>query len=223
MVIALLLSCVSATAEPGSSPSGTGQPADGGDGPAFEGRVDPLSGALREAMTGVTWREGCPVGLDELSLLSVSHWDFDGRVQSGRLIAASARAEELLGVFEVLFEAHFPIRRMRPAYEYGGSDEASMADDNTSAFNCRAVTGGTGYSEHSYGHAVDINTVENPYVRGETVLPPQGADYLDRDDERPGMIVSDGPVVGAFEAIGWGWGGRWSGLKDYQHFSATGQ
>jgi len=29
--------------------------------------------------------------------------------------------------------------------------------------------------------------------------------------------------VRAFDAVGWGWGGRWSGAKDYQHFSASGR
>jgi hypothetical protein len=136
---------------------------------------------------------------------------------------ATEHAEAMVGVFRALFEARFPIRRMRPAYEYGGSDDASMADDNTSAFNCRAVTGGTGFSEHSYGHAIDINTVENPYIYGERVLPPAGAPYVDRSDERPGMILADGPVVAAFTALGWGWGGSWQRVKDYQHFSRTGR
>lgn len=195
------------------------QPAD----PAFEGSIEPLPEEVRAAMTGVTWREGCPVGLDELSLLTLSHWDFEGEVRIGRLIVATKHARDMVGVFEALFEARFPVRRMRPAYEYGGSDDASMADDNTSAFNCRAVTGGSSYSEHSYGHAIDINTVENPYVSGDTVLPAEGAAYVDREDERPGMILPDGPVVAAFAAIGWGWGGDWTSLKDYQHFSATGR
>ena len=191
--------------------------------PSFAGTVAPIPESMRAAMTGVTWREGCPLALDELSLLTLSHWDFEGEVVQGELIVAAAHAQALVGVFDALFEASFPIRKMKPAYHYEGSDDASMADDNTSAFNCRAVAGGSSYSQHSYGHAIDINTVENPYVRGQKILPPAGAGFLDRLDLRPGMVVADGPVVAAFAAIGWKWGGNWRSLKDYQHFSATGR
>lgn len=191
--------------------------------PSFSGTASPVPDAVRSAMIGVTWREGCPLALDELSLLTLSHWDFKGEVVQGELIVASEHAQALVGVFAALFEASFPIRRMKPVHHYGGSDDASMADDNTSAFNCRAVAGGSSYSQHSFGHAIDINTIENPYVRGQKVLPPAGADFLDRLDLRPGMVVADGPVVAAFSAIGWKWGGSWRSLKDYQHFSANGR
>ena len=191
--------------------------------PTFTGTATPIPAEMRAAMTGVTWKEGCPVSLDELSLLTLSHWNFEGEVVTGELVVASQYADDLIGVFRALFEAEFPIRRMRPTYHYGGSDDASMDDDNTSAFNCRPITGGSSYSQHSYGHAIDINTIENPYVKGSLVLPPAGKDYLDRADVRPGMIVSDGPVVAAFTAIGWKWGGNWSSRVDYQHFSANGR
>ena len=47
--------------------------------------------------------------------------------------------------------------------------------------------------------------------------------YLARDRVRPGMVTSDGPVVSAFRDIGWEWGGDWTSLKDYQHFSENGR
>ncbi len=174
-------------------------------------------------MTGVTWREGCPVHLDQLSLISVSHWDFDGEVQTGHLIAASVHAPGLEQVFQTLFEAGFPIAQMRPAHEFDGSDDKSMAANNTSAFNCRKKTGGGRFSEHSYGHAIDINTIQNPYVKGTRVLPPQGKPHVERRADTPGLIVAGDPVVTAFAEIGWKWGGSWRSLKDYQHFSATGK
>jgi len=99
-----------------------------------------------------------------------------------------------------------------------------MAANNTSAFNCRAVTGGSAWSQHSYGWAIDINPVQNPYVTSSgTVLPPAGAQYVDRSQKAKGMIRAGDVVVKAFAAIGWGWGGYWSSTKDYQHFSATGR
>ena len=55
------------------------------------------------------------------------------------------------------------------------------------------------------------------------MLPELASTYLDRDDVRPGMITPDGVVVRAFASIGWTWGGTWSSLKDYQHFSQNGR
>jgi hypothetical protein len=37
------------------------------------------------------------------------------------------------------------------------------------------------------------------------------------------MIVGGDPAVAAFTRIGWIWGGTWSSLKDYQHFSGNGR
>jgi hypothetical protein len=142
--------------------------------------------------------------------------------RSGRPALPPVVAEVVLDVFR-LCAARFPLARARLVDAYGASDDASMADDNTSAFNCRAITGGTAWSEHSYGDAVDLNPVENPYVAGTTVLPPAGAAYTDRADLRPGMIVDPGPVTGAFRVHGWTWGGTWTSPRDYQHFSANGR
>jgi hypothetical protein len=110
-----------------------------------------------------------------------------------------------------------------PVSRYRGSDDASMAADNTSAFNCRAAVGSSGrWSMHAYGLAIDVNPVENPYVLGARVLPPAGRRYLDRTRPRRGMAVEGGVLVEAFEAVGWRWGGRWTNSRDYQHFSTNG-
>ena len=122
-----------------------------------------------------------------------------------------------------LYAQRFPIERMQPIDVYGGDDNRSISANNTSAFNCRAVTGGTGWSEHAYGRAIDVNPFVNPYVKGTTVLPPEAAPYADRSRRDPGMIHAGDPVVQAFLARGWKWGGYWTSLKDYQHFSTTGR
>jgi hypothetical protein len=98
-----------------------------------------------------------------------------------------------------------------------------VAADNTSAFNCRFVSGTTRWSEHAYGRALDVNPVENPFVSGSYVSPPAGAAYADRSRRAPGMVHAGDATVRAFAAVGWGWGGSWPGSKDYQHFSATGR
>jgi len=172
---------------------------------------------------GASYHDGCPVTPSALRLLTVSYVGFDGTTHAGRLVVAADWADPLAGVFATLYAERFPIRTMRPVTEFGASDDASMAADNTSAFNCRAVTGGSSFSEHSYGTAIDLNPLENPYVSGGLVEPDAGADYLDRNNVRPGMIAADGPVVAAFAGIGWSWGGTWSSPTDYQHFSASGR
>jgi hypothetical protein len=194
-------------------------PATADPGPQFEATVTTVPEAYRAQMIGVSWHAGCPVPIDDLRIIEMNHWGFDGTVHDGgQLMVHEDIAAEVVTAFGEMFAAQFPIRRMELIEAYDGSDDASMAADNTSAFNCRAITGSPGrFSIHSYGKAIDINTVENPYVRGETVLPPAGSEYLDRTDVRPGMIVKNDVVVKAFKKRGFEWGGSWKSPKDYQH------
>jgi hypothetical protein len=185
--------------------------------PRFVGKIWKVSAAeLRHS-----YRPGCPVGPAQLRRLEVSHWDFAGRRRVGSIVVAAREARDVLSVFRKLYVARFPIRRLRPVDVYKGSDDASMAADNTSGFNCRFVSGTRRWSQHAYGLAIDINPVENPYVDGGRVRPPAGRRYLDRSRVRPGMVVAGDVVLRAFASIGWSWGGRWSS-PDYQHFSVTG-
>ncbi|MFC7303239.1 M15 family metallopeptidase [Streptomyces monticola] len=176
------------------------------------------------AKLGATYRPGCPVPPRRLRLIRMNHWGFDGRVHTGELVVHERAVRPLLYVFGRAFDARFPIRRMRVMAEYGGSDPAAMAHDNTSAFNCRQVTGNPGsLSQHSYGDAVDINTVENPYVDvAGRVHPAAGTRYLRRDRPVKGMIRSGDVITSAMRRAGWKWGGRWAN-PDYQHFSANGR
>ena len=184
--------------------------------PAFTGTVEPV----RWADLRFSYRAGCPVGPAALRTVAVSHWGFDGKSRVGRVVVAKRVAPGLVSVFRTLWRAKFPIRRLQPVSAYRGSDDASMAADNTSAFNCRFVGGTSRWSMHAFGAAIDVNPLENPYVRGSTVSPPAGRAYLDRSRERPGMAVRDGVLVRAFAAAGWKWG---ASFGDYQHFSTTGR
>ncbi|MCW5713369.1 MAG: M15 family metallopeptidase [Bauldia sp.] len=195
---------------------------------AFTGTAEPLPEAVIERMLASgSWQEGCPVALADLRYLRLGFIDFSGAVQEGEMVVAADVADAIVGVFRTLFEAGFPLERMQLVDDFAAADDLSMAANNTSAFNCRAVTGGTGYSQHSYGNAIDISPIQNPYVRvrdsGTLILPPEGAAFADRADVRPGMIVAGDVVTAAFADIGWVWGGDWTSLKDYQHFSANGQ
>jgi D-alanyl-D-alanine carboxypeptidase len=192
--------------------------------PPFRGGATTLSATLRAAMTGRSWHPGCPVGLHDLRLVRARFWGFDGRVHEGRLVVHRDVAREVVDVLRRLYVARFPIRRMVPVDAYGASDYRSIEADNTSAFNCRVVDGTTHWSEHAYGRAIDLNPIENPYVTASgTTSHAASRPYLRRAPYRPGMAVEGGAAVRAFDAVGWGWGGRWSGARDYQHFSASGR
>ena len=155
-------------------------------------------------------------------MLSFSHWGFERKVRIGRLIVHEDVARPVLGVFKQLHTERFPIRKVVPVDAFGASDFRSIEADNTSAFNCRFVDGTRRWSEHAYGRAIDINPIENPYVSGGRTSHRASVSYLDRSRHRPGMAYEGGALVRAFDAIGWGWGGRWTSVKDYQHFSASG-
>lgn len=187
--------------------------------PVFQSSISPVDASDLPS----SWREGCPLEVEGLRAVDVSHIGYDGEVHIGRLIVAGEVAEDVVEIMSRLFEAGFPIERIEPVDVYEGDDDLSMAANNTSAFNCRPVTGGSSWSEHSYGTAIDMNPLVNPYVVGGTVLPPEGAAYADRSLDAPGMIHDGDVVVEAFAAHGWTWGGTWSSPKDYQHFSTSGR
>jgi hypothetical protein len=170
-----------------------------------------------------SWRSGCPVGPSDLRLVRVPYYGFDGVTRRGELVVRASAANAIGRTFVRLHQQRFSIRSLKRVDVYGGSDDRSMAADNTSAFNCRKVERSSSWSQHSYGLAVDINPRENPYVRGGEVDPPEGRAYTDRSPVRRGMIGAGGPVVRAFADIGWEWGGYWRSSKDYQHFSSNGR
>jgi hypothetical protein len=173
---------------------------------------------------GASWHAGCPVAVADLRTVRVAHWGMDGTVHQGRLVVAAAEADPVAAVFRALFDARSPIARMEPIAACGGDDDASMAANNTSGFNCRTVKGSGRLSEHAYGRAIDVNPLRTPYVYADgRVDPPSGAAYADRARTDPGVIHDGDPVVAAFADQGWGWGGHWSGGHDYQHFSASGR
>jgi len=167
-----------------------------------------------------SYRAGCPVGPAQLRTVRVSFWGFDGRPRVGRIVVARRVALDVLAVFRILWRERFPIHRLRPVSAYGGSDDRSMEADNTSGFNCRYVGGTTRWSMHAWGEAIDVNPVENPYVRGSRVAPPHGRAFLDRSRYREGMAVEEGVLVRAFASVGWRWG---ASFGDFQHFSTTGR
>jgi hypothetical protein len=217
----------SATSEGASAVPRTSPPPVAARLPAFSASVSRIGPRLRERMT-FTYREGCPVPLRRLRLLRVRFVDFGGFARTGRIVVHAAQSREVVSVFRRLYAARWRIAKMRLVDRYDGDDGRSMAANNTSGFNCRRVAGADRWSEHSYGRAIDINPVQNPFVVGSSVSPEEGRRYADVDrsadaPHRRGVIRTDDAVVRAFAQIGWEWGGTWIHSKDYQHFSLSGR
>ena len=170
-----------------------------------------------------SWREGCPVTPDQLVYLTLTHHGFDGRLHTGEMIVNESVADDVVEVFRQLHDAGFPIEQMRVirAEEIDAHPTGDFND--TTSFVCRPAVGSASWSQHAYGLAIDINPFHNPYVRGDVVLPELASAYVDREEVRPGMITEGDVVTQAFDAIGWGWGGRWSTLDDWMHFSRNGR
>ncbi len=195
--------------------------------PEFSASVTRIGPRLRARMT-YSHRRGCPVRLRDLRYLQLTFVGFRGAARTGELVVHRRHTDAVVGVFRTMYGERFPIRRMRLVDDYRGDDDRSMSANNTSAYNCRRTTSGDRWSEHSYGRAIDVNPVQNPYVNGSFVAPREGRRFagIDRSADAPyvrGAIRSSDVVVDAFARAGWEWGGDWTSSKDYQHFSATGQ
>ena len=187
----------------------------------FRFEIRDIDEALRARMQPSSWRPGCPVDLDDLRYLRLSYRDFTGQANTGELVVHRDAVDAMFHVFAALWTAHYPINSLRLIDDFGGDDATSIAADNTSAFNCRFVAGTTRWSNHAVGLAIDINPIENPWVEGGLTDHTASLPFIDRR-AAPGVIIEGDAVTQAFDAVGWGWGGRWGEPLDYQHFSASG-
>ena len=189
-------------------------------GRGFASRVEP---APPDVLARSTWQPDCPVGADELAWVRLTFWGFDDARHTGELLVNASVADDLVSVFRRLYDARFPVEEMRIT-RLDELDAPPTGDgNNTGAFACRPAVGQSTFSQHAYGLAIDLNSFQNPYLKGDLVLPELASAYLDRDRSRPGVIQPDDAVVSAFASIGWEWGGDWQSLKDYQHFSQNGR
>jgi hypothetical protein len=197
----------------------------------FAGRVSPVPPSIASEMRGTTWRPGCPVPVADLRLLRFNYWSLGGEVERGPMVVNASVASDVLWVFRRLFEARFGLQRVGLAREFRESRLETHPNTRrsvTASFNCRPVVtpdgAGDEFSQHAYGLAVDVNPLQNPFVRADGWVRNRFArPYVDRTGSLPGMIHEGDVVVRAFAAIGWEWGGRWSGDKDYMHFSLLGR
>jgi hypothetical protein len=175
-----------------------------------------------EKMQGKSYKADCTVPRDELRYVHVLHMGFDGQTKEGELVVNKAIADDVLAIFEELYQADYPIEKVELVDAYNADDEESMSHNNSSAFNFRFISHTTKISKHGLGMAVDINTLYNPYVKtvdGKLSIEPANATaYVDRSKDFPYKIDHDDLCYKLFTKYGFTWGGDWTHSKDYQHF-----
>ncbi len=184
--------------------------------------IAPIQSRILARMRLASYPSDCPLPLSELRYLQVPYRGFDGLAHTGELVVNVAIANGVEQIFTDLFRLSYPIEKMRLVDDYGGDDESSMSDDNTSCFNYRLIDGSTRLSLHAYGLALDVNPLYNPYVRtgfgNRDVLPINAAPYVDREGDCPYYIRRGDVCHDLFCRHGFAWGGDWKHSKDYQHF-----
>ena len=184
--------------------------------------IEDISDELFEKMKGKSFKDDCILDRADLRYVHVLHKTLSGETLEGELVVNYHIAKETLKIFKELYEADYPIEKIRLIDEYDADDESSMADNNSSSFNFRFVSNTNHISNHGYGLAIDINPLYNPYittVNGEQHIEPSNAnEYADRDADFDYKITKDDLAYIVFTQYGFSWGGDWKNSKDYQHF-----
>ena len=177
-----------------------------------------IPSSILENMIGNSIPDKSVVDTTELSYLTITYWGFDEKTHIGEMIVHKDLAQEVLDIFEEVYDQKYPIEKMKLIDEYNANDETSMAANNTSAFCYRTVANTNKLSKHSLGKAIDVNPLYNPYVVDTSIMPVNSESYIDRSIVQKGMIQKGDALYTAFTKRGWTWGGNWITQKDYQHF-----
>ena len=153
---------------------------------------------------------------NNLCVIDIKYWGFDSESHLGQIVTTSELKTEVAAIFDTIYRKKFPIEKIIPIVHYGWSDSLSMAANNTFCFNYRKIKDSQLLSPHAFGIAIDINPMQNPYIKyGTKIKEPKYATY---DERLMGTITENSIVVKVFKQYGWKWGGDWRFTKDYQHF-----
>ncbi len=193
----------------------------------FNSSISKITPDIKKRMIkGNSWRKGCPVALADLRYIQVDHLDFTDNISTGEIIVHKDVAKEVVDIFEALYNMNYAINQMHLVSDFNGDDWKSIEADNTSAFNCRPTTGNKKkWSKHSYGKAIDINPIANPYIsKSGKISHKSSLKYRKRvhkdlsNLKDRALLLANDPATKAFKSHGWKWGGDWHTIKDYQHF-----
>lgn len=104
----------------------------------------------------------------KLSYLEIPYYSTNNGVKTGEMIVHQKLADEVLLIFQELYNIKYPIETMELVDNYGANDWKSIQANNTSAFNYRNANDGQrdldNLSNHAYGKCIDINPLVNPYI-----------------------------------------------------------
>lgn len=178
----------------------------------------PVPENVQQRMIGKSMPANIPISFNELRYLQFPYYDFEGNIQIGEMVCNKAIAEDLIDIFRILFHFEYPFQSIRLVDDFDGDDEASMRANNTSCFNYRNIPGSSLLSKHALGRAIDINPLQNPWVRGSRTYPATATPYRDRTQDFPHKIDKQDLCYRVFKWKGFVWGGEWKTAKDYQHF-----
>lgn len=179
---------------------------------------EPIPFEIQERMKDVSLPQDARIDISDLRYLTLPYYDFEGQVQQGEMVCNVKIAKDLIAVFRELFEKQYQFCSIRLIDDFGGSDEASMLANNTSCFNYRTKSGSSALSSHALGLAVDVNPMQNPFVKRGKVYPETATDFVDRNLDFAHKIDTQDACYKSFKAHGFRWGGLWRSAKDYQHF-----
>jgi hypothetical protein len=185
---------------------------------SLESAISPLSAEMKVAMTGRSWKQGCPVSLDDLALIRVTYWGVDGSTHEGKLVVNKQIAEDVVSVFDDLYKARFPIQKIGFWDDYGAGVYAEQ--NITVGFYCeKADDAPSEWSSHAYGMAIDINPFLNPFLDLQHKWWPLAAVSNVPRDRKPGKVSTGSASFAIFTRHGWAWGGFDAGVPDYMHFT----
>jgi len=190
----------------------------------YSATISPITPAIKQRMIkGGSYKNYCPININDLRYIKLKFIGFDYKEHTGELIVNKSIANDIVVIFKKLYDAKYPIKQMRLVSDFGASDYKSIEADNTSAFNCRFVAGTNKWSNHTYGKAIDINPIQNPYVKHSRTSHAKSYKYINRvrknkSPSQKAMMLKSDFIVKLFKSYGFRWGGDWNCCKDYQHF-----
>lgn len=153
--------------------------------------------------------------IDSLVLLDVLYYSTDDKLHKGQIVVHTSVAQDVKDIFKIIHQKKFPVAKVIPIVKYNWSDDASMKDNNSSAFCYRNIAGTDRLSNHALGKAVDINPFFNPVVYPDEHVSPKGAKY---NPDKNGTFYQEQFIVQEFIKRGWRWGGTFNSYKDNHHF-----
>jgi len=151
--------------------------------------------------------------IDNLSLVNINFRGFNNEIYHGQVIIHKDLVLSISKIFKrIIAETSFPITSVFPISMFNWNPSSIL--NNSGAFDWQFVMDSDEISDHTFGAAIDINPVLNPWVRKYKLNSPNHP----YNPSKRGTLSTDSDVVKIFKEEGWKWGGDWKNSKDWMHF-----